>query len=490
MQGGHLAVIANFFKFRDDLRLRNIRWELWPLLLVFPFSFIKGDLRYFDLKIAIAGYQSYELMLLPLGIGWLILAFTPKRLILPLLRIAAVLAVVLLPLNIFMPDGLYRLEIFKTFQFLNGICAAAAFYLFCFELNNIERLFGMIIVQLYYGFLYTIWQAFPALQAAGKTWGGAVAMAACFVVIFAYKKQKHKGLPEKDGEGAVPDPANAQASLTNGQVSSGAAFAIALNVVYYMIMCMINHIDWGKNTLSSMAFGIGAFASIVLIIIFQLLNNRSAMYVWILFLVLSLFGLGILIFDLPETRLLGSFAYGLGDGLGYIIIYYLCAGAIKKSKQLKMFRLYCLVLFIEYSCISGVFSYAFNRFELPDYYLAFGIVLVLCSICFMLMPLMQKKLFEKDWTDGIQLQDIAEYVPLLAETEAINKKDNLNLTDREHEIFAMLLKGVSPKEVAFTLKISNSTVNFHRNNLYRKLGVQSIHKLFAQYSSDSKEKNN
>jgi DNA-binding CsgD family transcriptional regulator len=101
---------------------------------------------------------------------------------------------------------------------------------------------------------------------------------------------------------------------------------------------------------------------------------------------------------------------------------------------------------------------------------------------------MQKKLFEKDWTDGIQLQDIAEYVPLLAETEAINIKDNLDLTDREHEIFAMLLKGVSPKEIAFTLKISNSTVNFHRNNLYRKLGVQSIHKLFAQYSSDTNGK--
>jgi len=481
MQGGLRAAIANFFKFRDDLRLRNIRWELWPLLLVFPLSFIKGDLRYFDLKIAIAGYQSYELMLLPLGIGWLILAFTPKRLILPLLRIAAVLSVAILPLGIFLPDGLYRLEMFKTFQFLNGICAAAAFYLFCFELNNIERLVGMIIIQLYYGFLYTIWQAFPALQAAGKTWGGTVAVAACFVVIFACKRQKHKQ-PEKTEEDAISDPANAQAS-------SGAAFAIALDVVYYMIMCMINHIDWGRNTLSSMAFGIGSFASILLIIIIHLLNNRSAMHVWILFLVLSLFGLGILIFDSPETRLLGSFAYGMGDGLGFIIIYYICAGAIKKSRQLKMFRLYCLVFFIEYLCISGVFSYAFNNFELPDHYLAFGIVLVLCSVCFLLMPLMQKKLFEKDWTDGIQLQDIAEYVPILAETETINTKEHLNLTDREHEIFAMLLKGVSPKEIAFTLKISNSTVNFHRNNLYRKLGVQSIHKLFAQYSSDSNGKN-
>jgi DNA-binding CsgD family transcriptional regulator len=57
-----------------------------------------------------------------------------------------------------------------------------------------------------------------------------------------------------------------------------------------------------------------------------------------------------------------------------------------------------------------------------------------------------------------------------------------NLTDREREIFTLLLKGVSPKEIAHSLEISNSTVNFHRNNLYRKLGIQSIHELFARYS--------
>ena len=194
---------ANFFKCRDELRLRNIRWELWPLLLVFPLSVIKGDLRYFDLKIAIAGYQSWELMLLPMGIGWLILAFIPRRLILPLLRIAAVLSVFLLLLEIFMPDGLYRLQGFMASQFLSGICAAAAFYLFCFELNNIERLFGMIIIQLYYGSFYFVGLAFPVFLSAGEAWGSIAVIAAFLVVVFA---QKHEGLEEK----AVPGPPHRQ----------------------------------------------------------------------------------------------------------------------------------------------------------------------------------------------------------------------------------------------------------------------------------------
>ncbi|MDR2952116.1 MAG: hypothetical protein LBU82_02610 [Treponema sp.] len=88
--------LTNLFKIRDDLTLRNIRQELWPLLLVFPLAVIIGDLRYLDLKISIARYQSYELMRFTLGLGWLILTFTPKKLIIPLLRIAAVMIVFLI----------------------------------------------------------------------------------------------------------------------------------------------------------------------------------------------------------------------------------------------------------------------------------------------------------------------------------------------------------------------------------------------------------
>ena len=429
-----------------------------------------GDLRYFDLKMEIGGYQSYELMLFPLGLGWLVSAFFPRRLIIPLLQIAAVLSAILLPLEILLPANIYQLEVFMAFQFFNGICAACAFSLFCFKLNNVERLFAMIIIEFYYGFYYTIWRAFPPVQTIGKTWGSIAVMAIYLVVVFACNNRKHEILPDTDKDALTPDKSD-----------SGAVFVIALDVVYYMIMCMINYVEWAENSVSSMAFGLGSFVSIALIIFIQLLNNRSALYSWLLFLALSLFGLGILIFDLPITRISGSFAYGLGDGLGYIIIYYLCGGAIKKSKSLKMFRLYCVVFFVEYFCISGAFSHAFDRFEWPNYYLAFGVVLVLCSACFMIIPLLQKKLFEADWTDGLHLKDMAEYAIPLAETEAINDKDHLNLTDRERDIFTMLLKSISPKDIAYTLKVSYHTVVFHRTNLYRKLGIQSRAELFAQY---------
>jgi len=104
-------------------------------------------------------------------------------------------------------------------------------------------------------------------------------------------------------------------------------------------------------------------------------------------------------------------------------------------------------------------------------------------LCLLFLPLIQKRLFEADWTDGLYLRDMEEYYQPLAETEELNAKDSLNLTAREKEVFTMLLTGKAPKEIAHTLKISYDTVLFHQKNLYRKLGIQSRAELFSRFSS-------
>jgi len=56
-----------------------------------------------------------------------------------------------------------------------------------------------------------------------------------------------------------------------------------------------------------------------------------------------------------------------------------------------------------------------------------------------------------------------------------------NLTSREREIFSLLLTDKPPKEIANSMNVSYYTVDFHRKNLYRKLGIQSRTELFARY---------
>ena len=466
------AAVTKLFQTRDELSYRNIRGRMWPVILVFPLSVIMGNLRYYGHSVALAGFPTNELTFFILGFGWLILAITPKRLIMPLLRLAVVLSSVLLVIQFFMPMGFGQFALYMAFKLCNGLSAACAFYLFCFALNNIERLAGLALIQVYYGFYYAAWDILPDFHTAGSTWGSSTVMAVFLAVALSASMRDRPWSAPVSG-----------ASTGSDDKGSSAPFVIGLGVVHYMIMCMSNYIEWAENSVSSLAFGLGTVISIALVFIIQMLKGRNALYIWLMFLVLTLLGLGALLYDTTVTIISGSFAYGLGDSLGYIIICYMCAGAIKQSKSLRMYRLYCLVFFVQYFIISGIFSLYFNYFDEANKFLAFGVVLVLVSLCLLFMPLIQKRLFEADWSDGLYLRDMEEYTKPLAEVEEISAKDHLDLTPREQEIFTMLLSGAAPKEIAHTLKISYDTVLFHQKNLYRKLGIQSRAELFAKYGA-------
>ena len=50
---------------------------------------------------------------------------------------------------------------------------------------------------------------------------------------------------------------------------------------------------------------------------------------------------------------------------------------------------------------------------------------------------------------------------------------NIILTPREKEIFNLLIKNQSPRDIAKTLGISEKTVRNHISNVIQKLGVDS-----------------
>lgn len=53
-------------------------------------------------------------------------------------------------------------------------------------------------------------------------------------------------------------------------------------------------------------------------------------------------------------------------------------------------------------------------------------------------------------------------------------RDLRSLTEREREVLILLARGLSTKEIAATLDIGGRTVETHRSNLMRKLGVRSV----------------
>jgi DNA-binding CsgD family transcriptional regulator len=258
-----------------------------------------------------------------------------------------------------------------------------------------------------------------------------------------------------------------------------------------MTMLMLLWVEYDESHVLSFTFGLGAALAVVLLVVIQLLMNKSALHIWNLMLVTVLAGAAALLPGNPLFTNAGSFLWGVGDGLGYVIILYMLGCAIKRSRSHRMFRLCCIVAFVEYFVITGVFDIAYENLDYPNHYIAFAVVLGLCLICFGLSPVLQRRLFHADWTDALHGMDALrdEHGETLNAVESIDRTAELGLTPRETQVFTLLLTEVSPKQIAAELKISYASVNFHTKNLYRKLNIQSRTELFALYSSYANPKN-
>ncbi|MDB5799064.1 MAG: putative two-component response regulator [Rhodocyclales bacterium] len=62
------------------------------------------------------------------------------------------------------------------------------------------------------------------------------------------------------------------------------------------------------------------------------------------------------------------------------------------------------------------------------------------------------------------------------------------LTDREREVLAQIVDGLSNKQIARVLDLSPRTVETHRANLFEKLGVDSLAQLVRLYLAGISEK--
>ena len=196
-----------------------------------------------------------------------------------------------------------------------------------------------------------------------------------------------------------------------------------------------------------------------------------------------------LIWSIMNYRMLDenvrSLIFGIASpvaiALVFIITSFMCGGAIKLSKSLKMYRIYCLIHFIFYIVVNGLLILIHEHFAGMSQIVGFGIVVSLCCLCFSMLPYLQRKIFNTPWSDGLKLANMIEYAPVIAEVEQLDETERLGLSPREKEIFILLLGDSQRKHIANTLKVGEGTVNFHVNNLYHKLGIQSRAELFSKY---------
>lgn len=70
-------------------------------------------------------------------------------------------------------------------------------------------------------------------------------------------------------------------------------------------------------------------------------------------------------------------------------------------------------------------------------------------------------------------RDIAKVIYEIVALKRKQKEKTSVLTNRETEVVRLCSEGLLSKEIAFRLKISYHTVDFHKNNIFRKLGINN-----------------
>jgi DNA-binding CsgD family transcriptional regulator len=458
-------ILGRLWRVRDELSLRNIRISGWKAISLFPLAVIMGDLRLLDIPQTLWGLDSFTLQLMSYSVAILVYAFLPRERILYTGKLGVCLFFAILVFGIITP-GSWALVLSMVSALAYGLCLGCAIFFFFFTLNNAERLLAMIVADAYYIICVEwLWRFLPARNMLINVLP--FVMAAIFAIALFLMERKD-----------IPSPAPAY----NGSINrKGIAIVFYIYVVYMVVERLNTYIAYEADFISDNIMIIGGVAGLLICIVIQLVMNRSVWQTWNIFLICALLSMGLLVLDSEAAAGVGSFFYGVAYDLGYIAVFYLLGGVMRMSGNMRFFRVFCIVEFVLMFLISPMLGELFGMAGAVYSYISLGVVIAIILITMAIQPLLNRYVFETDWVSELGTLDRKKYAD--AATEVANAENTwpIGLTERERQVFTLLLTDMPRKQIAAELKISNPTANFHINNLYRKLDIQSRTELFSKY---------
>lgn len=216
--------------------------------------------------------------------------------------------------------------------------------------------------------------------------------------------------------------------------------------------------------------------------IFIVRNVSNSKRIYMLYVAIAMIGLGFvsfLVLDrskisyiIIDTLILGSF--GIYDIFWWSIIGEMLDYTTNPAKLMGI-GLSCNVVGVLIGGIIGNSIYQTNNIKLNSSILA----LVIVFIILMILPVLHNQLSS--------LLKIHSYNISVKEKEhkETHKEDTLlitQLTERENQIVALLLKGMTYKMIAEELFLSENTVKTHIKNIYSKLNINSKSELIKLIS--------
>ncbi len=457
--------VLTLFHSKDNINIRNVRIKHLPYMLIFPLAPVFANMQgaLFSDEVQLFGLNAMTLMGSAYCVGaGMLFALTSVKNMARVSRIFALVTAITFVPWITMEES--RLSLMLAILFMLGLggCAACASFAYTFALNNTERLLGASMISLFFA-LNQLDSGLSFISGFFNKTYLTLLVTGTVICLWHYKTE--------DFDDALNRP---QATL-NLPLKLMLYFFIA----HYFVEIFYTYLPGASSTGAMVANGAVGILVVCLAVTLQFLTRSSIWNMCNLFFVAII--TTYLLYFMPEGSFLrdvARFIHGF-EQMGYIAAYYLLGCVFKKHGDFRLFK-FCLVTILPVSMISYLLP-GMLASHAPDLLpLAATAISGAVFIVFILMsPAYSKHLFHAAWSEDFYAIDMGEATRQVEQSALLEKQ---NLSPREKEVAALLLNGRAAKEIAWELKISVHTANFHIKNLYKKLDIGSRSELFALFS--------
>ena len=440
---------------------KNVRRRKWPNVFYWTFLYtfvFMISTKYFVYEDGILGYDAsikslyqHIALLASIIVGFILLRRTrletPKR-------ILCVLSALMILFGAVFVEARTNLIYLVFLAVLLGALADCSLLTYIYEMNNSERLFGIVLAHLTVaavGF-FTMWFGRTTVEFWWLIFSLAVAAS-----VFSFFESK-----DADGEIAVIETFPKKLYLPLVLACVGGVVAVCSSMV---VMEKIS----GQTPDMRYWYYLGALIGAVVFFVEYLFFPKPAtgsLVTGFSFSVASIFCY--VVGDSVSWVFSAAFA-GATFNICMMNLYYILCNIIRKYRESHMLKIAPIVTNLTGLVIAVLSTVAF--FFADDAVIRTGLALCLAGD---VVVLATSVFWEKGVSVTAKQEEYVRFDTTLTKEQAYA---SVGLTEKEIEVAELLLAGLSLREIAKKLYVSENTAKTHRSSIYRKMRVSSKEEL-------------
>lgn len=466
--------LRNLWSAQEVLALRNIRKDHIQYFFAFPLAMIFINIQDFivDDGRVLFGLAHTTITFLSFALGAIIMfAFSTESNIAVISKITAILTAFGFLSWLLFPYSFFTFAFEIVFMAGIGGCLSSSSFSFVFMLNNTERFFGSTLMLLAIEFVELSSEYIILPELVQKISILFMIAALCLCMFFSKSKDYHRAERKKF---AKFDP-----SIWLVLFIFFSYFAIRITGFYASAF---------QHTTAVRSWGMLAFILILCCILLHVLFKRSIWTMCNIFFIASILSHLMWYLHFPEA----AYLFSELKEVGFLITFYLLGSVTNKFCD---FRVHKHLVLICIAMIAVLYlGIDILHMKMSTQSIAVIIASVLFAIFLLLSPYFSQYLFFADWSREfrqINMSPLSQdpFATRTAEQSLTHSLDETNLSPREKQVVALLLQGMTLRQVAPELGLTQSTVATYSRTIYKKLGINSRAELFILFGSSTSVKN-